>query len=329
MKSIILILCIIVLSTIFYTGCRISKDDFNHAPRARAGENKYVHVGDYTELDGSESYDFDEDPLSFTWSFISVPDGNTAIIENPESSIAHFTPDAAGEYKVELFVDDGNKNDSDSVTVFAYPAGENMPPVADAGDDSTNTRQNKIILDGSRSFDPDDSPEALSCLWEFISLPAGSLLINSDIHPINTLMAYFEPDTKGTIVAGITVYDGEDSTYDEVAIIIKNSPPVALVDIENPVLSPGETAYLDGSRSRDDDDDPLSFEWSFMSVPADSSLTDNDITGRFTEYASITPDVSGLYFIILQVSDGYATDSMDAPVYATGGDDGLIEVHIR
>lgn len=329
MKSIILILCIIVLSTIFYTGCRISKDDFNHAPRARAGENKYVHVGDYTELDGSESYDFDEDPLSFSWSFISVPDGNTANIENSESNIAHFTPDAAGEYKVELFVDDGNKNDSDSVSVFVYPAGENMPPVADAGDDDTYCSYNKVILDGSRSFDPDDSPEPPSCLWEFISLPAGSLLTNSDIHPINTLMSYFEPDTKGTIVAGITVYDGEDSAYDEVAIIIKNSPPMASVHVVNPVLSPGETAYLDGSGSHDYDDDPLSFEWSFMSVPADSSLTDNDITDRFTAYASMTPDVPGLYIIIFQVSDGNAIDSLDFPVYATGGDDGLIDVHIH
>lgn len=329
MKSILSLLCIVILCTIFSANCRISKDDSNHAPTAHAGENKYVHVSDYVELDGSESYDNDEDSLSFSWSFISVPDGNTAIIENPDNSIAHFTPDVAGEYKIELSVDDGNKDATDSVSVFVYPSGENIPPVADAGDDRTYCTHNKVILNGSNSFDPDDSPESLSSLWEFISLPAGSSLSNSDIHSIDALMSFFEPDVKGTFTAGITVYDGEDSAYDKVTITIKNSPPFAIADVENIIMTPGETAYFDGSRSSDYDDDPLSFKWSFLSVPEDSSLTNNDITGRTTAYASMIPDVPGLYIIALQVSDGNATDSMDIPVFATGGDDGLIDIHIN
>jgi hypothetical protein len=86
---------------------------------------------------------------------------------------------------------------------------------------------------------------------------------------------------------------------------------------------------LDGSNSSDPDADPLDFDWSFLSVPSTSGLTDTDITDWDTEFPFFTPDVDGTYRIRVSVDDGTTVnrDSIDvvvstgnsAPVADAGG----------
>jgi hypothetical protein len=81
-----------------------------------------------------------------------------------------------------------------------------------------------------------------------------------------------------------------------------------------------ETATLDGSASNDPDNgpQPLSYGWSFVTVPTESQLTNNDITGADTVSPSFAPDASGTYVIQLMVSDGPDFDYDNVAVTVLG-----------
>lgn len=90
----------------------------NSAPVASVGNDCTVAVGEIVELDGSDSFDADEDTLRYTW-FVRKPGESVADIVNATSSIVAFVPDVEGRYTVELVVNDGKIN-SLSATMFVF-----------------------------------------------------------------------------------------------------------------------------------------------------------------------------------------------------------------
>ena len=102
--------------------------------------------------------------------------------------------------------------------------------------------------------------------------------------------------------------------------IVSNVPPVADAgaDLDVPL---GDTAYPDGSASHDPDSGPesLTFSWSFVSVPAESALTDTDIIDADTSGPSFTPDAAGTYVLELTVDDGAAAASDQISIICSGG----------
>jgi hypothetical protein len=71
--------------------------------------------------------------------------------------------------------------------------------------------------------------------------------------------------------------------------------------------SPAQTVTLNGSASDDPDDFPnptLTFQWTFVSTPMGSTLTNGDITDATTATASFLPDVPGVFLLQLAVLDG-------------------------
>ncbi len=79
----------------------------NEGPVANAGPDQSVDVGDRVVLNGMASYDPDNDPLTWSWTMISVPGGSGAFLDNPNSALPQFTADQAGTYLFELVVSDG------------------------------------------------------------------------------------------------------------------------------------------------------------------------------------------------------------------------------
>lgn len=84
-----------------------SIDVKNTKPVANAGLNQAVIVNNAVTIDGTESSDADGDTLSYTWSFISIPEGSTSVIKDTKAVVTSFVPDKAGSYIVRLVVNDG------------------------------------------------------------------------------------------------------------------------------------------------------------------------------------------------------------------------------
>ena len=92
----------------------------NTPPVADAGPDRTVNVGDVVQLDGTGSFDPDDDPLTFSWTFVSLPEGSAAELDDPTSPTPSFTADLPGEYVLELTVDDGRGGTaSDTVRITA------------------------------------------------------------------------------------------------------------------------------------------------------------------------------------------------------------------
>jgi hypothetical protein len=179
-------------------------------------------VGETVILDGSGSSDVDGDPLSFSWSFTSLPPNSVASLSDPTAVDPTFNIDVRGTYVVQLIVNDGTSDsDPDTVTINV----QNRVPVADAGPDQTDafstdpdsTFQPIIVtLDGSDSSDPDD--EALSYSWSFTNIPSASQAQLSDTNVVDPT---FNADLIGDYVVELIVNDGtSDSDPDTVTITI-------------------------------------------------------------------------------------------------------------
>ena len=284
----------------------------NHAPVADAGGDVNVDVGMPAAVDGSASSDSDGDLLIFSWRFVSVPPLSAitdADLSGANTPMAQFTPDVAGNYELELEVFDGEFADTDTVVVQADDV--NVAPNADAGMDQNVEVGQAVTLDGTGSNDPDNGPSPLTFQWTFDSLPLGSTLTDASINNANQAVASFTPDVPGDFVVVLEVFDGDSASMDAVTIAASpaNVPPNADAGGDQ-MVNVGVFVTLDGSGSNDPDDgpDPLSFSWSFVSTPANSSLVDADIANATTDAPSFTPDVEGTYLLRLDVSDGEDTD---------------------
>jgi hypothetical protein len=209
-------------------------------------------------------------------------------------------------YRLKLLVSDGSTQTKDFVNITV--ASSNNAPVADAGANQTVTTENTVTLDGSGSSDADG--DTLTYTWSFILVPGSSSLTTSDISGASSSVATFVPDVEGTYRPKLLVADGTENAKDFVTITSSegtgNSPPSADAGADQSVNS-GDTVSISGSGSSDPDGDPLTYAWTFQSIPAGSALTDGDISSAGTVSASFVPDTTGTFRLRLRVSDATET----------------------
>ncbi|MFQ5560072.1 MAG: PKD domain-containing protein [Nitrospinota bacterium] len=211
----------------------------NSAPVANAGPDRNTTVGSTVTLDGSGSSDFNNDPLSYSWSLFDSPAGSGSTLTTSTTISPHFTPDMEGTYVVELVVHDGLENSAADLVTISVSAG-NAKPVADAGASQNTGNYSLVILDGSGSSDDDNDP--LTYSWSVVSYPQGSTIpVLSD--PLSATPS-FTPDTTGTYVFSLTVNDGEvPSTADTVSISV--SPLTAILTWTAPTTNADNTPLTD------------------------------------------------------------------------------------
>ena len=276
----------------------------NNPPTANAGDDQNVVTGNEVSLDGSLSSDSDGDLITYSWLLLTIPEGSSATLSDSGIVNPTFVADLDGQYIAELTVSDGTSSSAaDSVTITAATA--NSIPVADAGGDQNVAPNTLVILDGSGSSDADG--DGLTYLWSLTSVPEGSAAELDD----STLVGpSFTADLVGTYSSTLTVNDGfEDSAPDSVTITVAtpNSVPIANAGLDQEA-STCEQITLDGSASTDADGDPLSYVWSFNSIPDGSGsqiLDSNTVSSRFVA------DVAGSYVVNLIVSDESSTSEPD------------------
>ncbi len=280
-------------STPFNPADLVWKISGNTRPVAHAGRDQTVQVNATVQLNGSESSDMDGEELTFQWELRTRPLGGAATLTNPTAVLPTFVADKPGNYEIQLVVKDLNASSTPDTVVISTT---NSAPTANAGPDQTVSAGGSVQLDGSASSDPDGDP--LTYQWTLTSTPAGSTAV---LAGSTTPAPSFVADKAGTYRVRLIVKDGvTESDADIVIVSTENSAPVANAGPDLPGLV-NQTIQLNGHDSSDVDGDPLSYRWSFISVPDDSNtvLSDSTIVNP-----TFIPDVVGLYVVQLIVNDG-------------------------
>ena len=92
----------------------------NTEPVANAGPDQKVIAGSLVTLDGKDSYDADEDTLTYKWMVTSIPSDSSASIDDSTSATPSFVPDVVGSYVLNLVVNDGElESSADFITITA------------------------------------------------------------------------------------------------------------------------------------------------------------------------------------------------------------------
>ncbi len=291
----------------------------NSAPVANAGPDAHVNLAQVVVLDGSGSTDVDGDPLTYSWSFASVPSGSAAAFDSAAAVTPQFTVDRAGTYVAQLIVFDGVVSSvADTVVVTT----RNTAPIARAGDDRAAVAGAQVPLDGSASSDPDGTP--VTFMWSFVSVPAGST--TTLVNPTSPTPV-FRADRSGLYVVQLVVSDGQlSSDPDTVSVSTTNTAPVARAGADQLSVPVDGVVALDGSASSDAEAQALSFRWALLTAPAGSAAV---LSGDQSPMASFVADRPGDYVAQLIVNDGLVDSAPDtvlirtanrAPLAAAGAD---------
>jgi hypothetical protein len=92
----------------------------NVAPVADAGPAQTVAVSALVILDGSGSSDANGDPFTYSWSLSPPACSTTAVLAGANTASPTFTVDCAGDYVVQLIVNDGTEDSApDTVLITA------------------------------------------------------------------------------------------------------------------------------------------------------------------------------------------------------------------
>ena len=180
----------------------------NAAPVANAGADRSVSLGALAMLNGRNSTSATGSPLSYWWRLRSAPAGSAFVSDDilgPTRDRPQVLPDAEGTFTFSLYVEDSAGGwDTDRVNVVVGPG--DAPPRAVGSANATEVVLGDALdLDGSGSYDPEGA--ALSYVWSFTQLPAGSALSNTAISGRTSANASFIPDVAGAYAVRLIVRD--------------------------------------------------------------------------------------------------------------------------
>ncbi len=305
-------------------GIQVNGPDFtvtsggSNPPVANAGPAQTVPVTTNVQLDGTGSSDPRGNPLTYQWSFTSVPTGSSATLSNSASPRPTFVVDKAGNYTAQLIVNDGTLSSAPATVIISTT---NSSPVANAGPPQTVGVSSTVHLDGRGSTDVDGDP--LTYAWTIANKPSGSSAILSNPTGVNPT---FVADLAGSYTVQLVVSDGHTASAPSQAVIsTTNSAPVANPG-PNQLVFAGTSVQLDGSGSTDADGNPLTYAWTLLSKPSGSTAV---LSSPTPVNPTFVADANGTYVVQLIVNDGtvnsnpatvtIATDNI-APVANAGPD---------
>jgi len=169
-----------------------------------------------------------------------------------------------------------------------------------------------VTLDGSLSNDP-QGKKLTAFKWSILSTPQASIAVIPTDTDTNTT---FKPDVDGNYELGLKVFNGTDtSSYARLLFEVRttNGTPIAKASNDTTVATKVKIK-VNGSKSSDPENDPLTYAWSFFSQPAGSSVNfDNSALSA----PSFTPLKEGEYIIILNVKDPLLATSLADTVKIT------------
>ena len=255
----------------------ITINAINHPPTANAGSDQTVLENTIVQLSRS-GFDFDNDPLTHSWSQIFGPQVN---ISQSESSVSFMAPDGIPN-KSSMLVFEFKVSDSygdpaaDSVNVIVVAA--NNGPTANAGPDHEINENSTLILSCSGN-DPDD--DLLSYSWRQLSGPSVELT-----NPNNSILSFVTPTVVKTTILEFecTVTDGALSNSDTVNVTVYNTLTLDIMADagDDRIINENKFISLDGSASYDPENQPLKYSWTQLYGESVSLDNIHNITPNFT-----------------------------------------------
>ena len=266
----------------------------NSPPVANAGPAQSATLNTTVQLTGAGSTDVDGDSLTYLWSFNSVPSGSNATLSSTTAVNPTFVLDKPGTYVAQLIVNDGNfSSPASTVTITTNAI---LPPVANAGPAQSIFQGSTVTLSASGT-DPQSQP--LTYVWSFTSKPANS---NATLSNPTATNPTFTADKAGLYVLQLIANNQYlNSAPATVTITTTGTAPVAVAG-QAQTVTVGGVVSLNGSGSSDADGDALTYSWSFVSRPPNSTAS---LTGPTSSQPTFTADRLGTYVVQLIVSDGY------------------------
>jgi len=153
----------------------------------------------------------------------------------------------------------------------------------------------------------------VSYSWRLEAIPAGS---TASLATPGSAHSTFTADQSGVYVASLVVQDSCGSSAPASTVItVANRAPIASAGPDLHIPGPGVELTLDGGTSSDPDQDPLSYQWSLVSKPPNSTAT---LSNASAKAPKLVPDQFGTYIAILTVSDGATTSAPVATVVQVG-----------
>ena len=289
------------------------------APVADPGpaDNQYdiVPLGSTVRLDATHSYDLHGLPLTYQWTFSSIPTGSHAVLLNPTTPLPTFVADVAGEYVAQVVVNNGTLSSNPSYFYVDTTTAATNHPIANAGPDQTVRVGSTVQLDGSGSINAAGDPlNYIWCLW-YAASDTSALTYQgmANISNPTTVNPTFVAGNSGNYFAELWVGsnggcsfatgsgpNGAQPNADFVKISTVNSQPVANAGPAQSIQVP-QTVQLDGTGSTDVDGNALTYSWAIISKPTGSAAT---LSSSTYPRPTFNADIVGTYIVQLIVNDG-------------------------
>jgi hypothetical protein len=263
--------------------------------------------------------------LSYSWAFLSVPEGSAfevgqfSSVRNPT-----FTPDVVGDFVVVLEVTKGAHSPSDTVTIHSV----NTPPVPDAGEDITTPPVSRNVaraISGTVS-DADGGP--VTCTWTKTPPGGGTPVTIAGPTPCAaatgqgvsaTFGASFVDDVAGIWTVTLVADDGVNPPQsDSIFVTVVNDPPVANagpkrygnLDLGAVPLHGTATDVNGDVTGGNVGDAQFTWSWAITAAPQGSTRV-GEVLGA-TPSITFTPELVGTYTLTLTVDDGHGGPNGDS-----------------
>lgn len=295
----------------------VSVTQANRPPEAVIGftprSTTTVEVGEFLSLNAEQSYDRDDDVLSYQWK-VTRTDGTEVQPQVPDDSQTQVLFPQAGEYIVQLLVSDGEFADMDiaRVSVFAIP---NQAPVTVFPSVISADINESVVLDGTGSYDPDGDRRQILMPYVYRS-PNGAQTGSLSVYPLNVDSVELEASVKGVYVLGFSHSDSFSTSETAVVRFAVGDPKPTAKIFASDAISIGDEVVLSGASSTDSNGNSqggylffgtsVDFQWRLVSRPSASMAT---LSSESAVEPTLVLDAAGDYVFELIVEDFHAASS--------------------
>ncbi len=286
-------------------------DPNNHIPTADAGPGQQVVVGTLVTLTGHESKDTDGDLMSYTW---SKTDGPSVQLSSATAVQPTLTPLAAGTYKFQLVVHDGQAYSLPSETIVEVTSPAVELPVVGIKEPVQEIYLNEVSLIANLGDEVTLEGKILGSTTDVTttwSQKQGTLVTIADTSTLNITIS---PVAEGVHVFQLDVarntVEGRPAMVTLTVISANQNPPTADAGPDQLNVTADTLTTLDGT-GQDADETPFAGTYAWKQILGPNVI----LSSNGAEDPTFTPKETGVYEFELVVTDITGLDSVADSVY--------------